>query len=46
MPTVTEQFWREILDPRRPVVQLERRRPAPKRLVQVRVRQSHPKPPR
>ncbi len=36
MATVAEQFWREVLDIRRPLESLERHRPWPERLVLVR----------
>lgn len=36
MATVAEQFWREILDVRRPLEPPERRRSRPQRLVLVR----------
>ncbi len=36
MATVAEQFWREVLDIRRPLEPLERHRPRPERLVMVR----------
>ena len=36
MATVAEQFWREVLDIRRPLEPVERHRPRPERLVLVR----------
>jgi hypothetical protein len=36
MATVAEQFWREVLEIRRPLEPLERHRPRPERLVLVR----------
>jgi len=36
--TVAEQFWREVLDIRRPLEPVERRRPRPQQLVLVRGR--------
>lgn len=38
MATVAEQFWKEILDIRRPLEPVERRRPLRQRLVLVRGR--------
>lgn len=36
MASVAEQYWREILDIRRPLEPIEHRRPRPQRLVLVR----------
>lgn len=36
MASVAEQYWREILDIRRPTEPAERHRPRPQRLVLVR----------
>jgi hypothetical protein len=44
MATVAEQFWREILDVRRPLAPIERRRSSHNRTVLVRSRASAKRP--